>query len=54
MMTMLLQLVLPYRTKKLEDAVVPNDEDTNEKITTDNDNILASDVEPPPQRNSGN
>ena len=28
----------------MEYAVVPNDEDKNDKITTDNDNILASDI----------
>ena len=40
--------------KGLEDAFMPNDKDNNDKITTDNDDSLASDVEPPPKRNSGN
>ena len=29
---------------------MPNDEYTNDKITTDNDDSLASDVEPPPNK----
>ena len=32
--------------KLLEDTVVTNDEDTNDKITTDDDNSLALDVYP--------
>ena len=34
----------------LENAVVPNDKDTNDKITTEDDDILASDIDPTPNK----
>ena len=34
--------------KVVEGVVVPTDEDINNKITTGDDNSLASDIEPPP------
>ena len=38
----------------VEYAVMQNDEDTNDEITTDNDDTLASDVDPPSKQNDGN
>ena len=50
---MALQLRMPCRkTKLVEDESVPNEEDTNEKKPTDDDDSLASDVDLPPQNKS--
>ena len=48
-MFLTLKLTIPYQTKKLvEYSFIPNDEDINDDIIIINDdNILASEIEPP-------